>query len=249
MQNERAKKILDALKIHLYADGADFDQMVQMSKNPYVKGFTTNPSFMRLCGVSDYEKFGREILKALPGYPISLEVFADTFPEMESQARYIATWGPNVNVKIPVTNTHGEFAGDLIQRLSRDGIVLNITAMMNREQAKMAAECVAKGTRALISVFAGRVADAGEDPIPMMQACTDALRPYPHCELLWASTRETINIFQAESVGCKIITAPNKILDSLDKLGFTTQELSLSTVKTFHKDAEAAGYQLKLPIP
>lgn len=242
-----AKEMVDQLDIHLYADGADFDQMLALSRLPYIKGFTTNPSFMRSSGIEDYEAFGRKILQALPAHPISLEVFADDLDEIEAQARYIATWGDRVNVKIPITNTQGVFTGDVIKRLSRDGIVLNITAMMNAEQAAQAAQAVTPGTRAIISVFAGRVADSGQDPMPMMQACSDALKPYPHCELLWASTRETYNIFQAQHVGCRIITVPGKILEGLSKLGKSTEQLSLETVKTFYQDAQSAGFSLVIP--
>jgi len=241
---QHATALIEQLQIRLYADGADLAQMREMTQYPFVKGFTTNPSFMRLCGVDDYEAFARAALEALPQYPISLEVFADDFADMEAQALTIASWGANANIKIPVTNTRGEFAGDLIRRLSARGLVLNITAMTDAKQVAAVAKVMTPGVPALISVFAGRVADAGRDPMPMMRECATILQNYPALELLWASTRETYNIFQAEQVGCRVITVPAKILQGLNKLGVSSEQLSLDTVKTFYRDALDAGYTL-----
>ena len=243
-----APSLLDNLSIKLYADGADFDSMVELAKQPYIKGFTTNPSFMRKSGISDYEKFGREILVALSNHPISLEVFADDLETMEKQAHYIATWGANVNVKIPVTNTKGEFTGPILSALSKKGITLNVTAIMTPQQVRQVAQALAPNASAIISVFAGRAADAGIDPVPLMQECADILSAYPKQELLWASTRETFNIFQADAANCKIITVPHGILHKLHLLGKDLNEYSLDTVKTFHKDAASAGYELAMPI-
>lgn len=243
----QAQQVLDNLTIRLYADGADCEQMQALAKLPYVSGFTTNPSFMRQCGVSDYEQFGRQILQALPQYPISLEVFADDMADMLAQARYIASWGDNVNVKIPVTNTHGQFTGSVLQQLAKEGVMLNVTAMMDEQQVQQVAEAIGHESRALLSVFAGRVADSGVDPMPMMRRCADILKDYPKLELLWASTRETLNIFQAQQVGCGVITVPATILNNLPKLGATAKQLSLDTVNKFHADALAAGYRLQTP--
>lgn len=235
----------DMLKVKLFADGADFDGMVAMYKLPHIKGFTTNPTLMRKAGVSDYEAFARRVLTAIPDRPVSFEVFADDLPEMEQQARRIATWGRNVNVKIPVTNTAGVFTGSIIRNLAKDGVVLNITAVMTIEQVREIAGALSEATPAIVSVFAGRVADTGVDPMPHMRNCKKALASRPKAELLWASPRELLNIFQAEEVGCDIITATNDILAKLSLVGKKLDEYSLETVKMFYQDAKASGFTIR----
>ena len=234
----------EKLKVKLFADGADFDGMLAMYRLPHIKGFTTNPTLMRKAGVSDYEAFARKVLAAIPDRPVSFEVFADDLGEMEQQARRIATWGPNVNVKIPVTNTAGTFTGPIIRNLARDGIVLNITAIMTVEQVREIADALAEATPAIVSVFAGRVADTGVDPMPHMRACKKALAARPKAELLWASPRELLNIFQADEVGCDIITATNDILAKLSLVGKNLDGYSLETVKMFYQDAKASGFTI-----
>ena len=232
------------LKIKLFSDGADLDSILSMYKNPNIKGFTTNPTLMRKAGITDYEQFGRKLLAAVPDRPISLEVFADDFPSMEVQARKIATWGPNVNVKIPVTNTKGEFAGPLLKTLSSEGVILNITALMTVQQVEEVAACLDPNTPAIISVFAGRIADTGVDPMPLMASCLQALKGRPKAELLWASPRELLNVFQADAVGCHIITATPDVLAKLKLVGKDLTEYSLDTVKMFFNDAAAAGFSI-----
>lgn len=235
---------VDQLRIKLFCDGADFDSILSMYKNSYIKGFTTNPTLMRKAGLTDYEAFGRKVLAAVSDRPVSLEVFADDLHNMEIQARKIATWGPNVNVKIPVTNTKGEFTGPLIKTLSSNGVVLNITALMTVKQVEDVADCLHPGTPAIISVFAGRVADTGVDPVPLMAECLQALKSRPKAELLWASPRELLNVFQADEIGCHIITATPDILVKLKLVGKDLTEYSLDTVKMFFTDAAAAGYSI-----
>lgn len=232
------------LKIKLFCDGADFDSILSMYANPYIKGFTTNPTLMKKAGITDYEQFGRKVLAAVPDRPISLEVFADDLEGMERQARKIATWGPNVNVKIPVTNTKGEFTGKLIGALSKDGIELNITALLTVDQIAQVAEALCPETPAIISVFAGRVADTGVDPVPLMEEGLKILKSRPKAELLWASPRELLNVFQADEIGCHIITATPDILAKLKLVGKDLSEYSLDTVKMFYTDATAAGYSI-----
>lgn len=233
------------LKIKLYCDGANFDDIVSMAKNPLISGFTTNPTLVRKAGVTDYEAFGRKVLAAVPNRPISLEVFADNLNQMESQGRAIAEWGKNVNVKIPVTNTKREFAGPIIQRLSRDGIILNVTAIMTLDQVKRVAQVLDPNTPAIVSVFAGRIADTGIDPVPLMAKAVELLKDRPKAELLWASPRELLNIFQADSIGCQIITATADILGKLKLVGKNLDDYSLDTVKMFYNDAQAAGYSIR----
>jgi transaldolase len=233
------------LKVKLFADGADYDGMVKLAQNPSVKGFTTNPSLMRKAGVGDYEAFARKVLTAITDRPVSFEVFADDFSSMAEQARAIATWGPNVNVKIPVTNTKGQSATELIRVLSSEGIVLNITAIFTLDQVRAVAGAIDPATPAIISVFAGRIADAGIDPMPHMIACKKILQSRPKAELLWASTRELFNIVQADECGCDIITVPNEFLNKLDLIGKDLGEYSRETVQIFYKDATAAGFKIK----
>ena len=235
---------IEDLRIKLFADGADKAGMLEMARLPYVRGFTTNPTLMRKAGVVDYKAFAREVLQAIPDRPISFEVFSDEFPEMERQARQITAWGPNVYVKIPVTNTRREPAYDLIRRLSEAGIKLNVTAILTLEQVREVAAALAGETPSVVSVFAGRIADTGRDPVPLMATAVDLLRPYPREELLWASPRELLNVFQADAVGCHIITATSDVLKKLSLVGKDLAAYSLDTVKMFHDDAKQAGYTL-----
>jgi len=235
---------LSGLKAKLFADGADKAGMLEMYANPLIQGFTTNPTLMRKAGVRDYRSFAREIAAAIPDRPISLEVFADEFDEMERQALEISSWGENINVKIPVMNTKRQTSYGLLRRLARAGVKLNVTALMTLDQVREVSQALAESPAAYVSVFAGRIADTGRDPVPLMAAAVELLRPFPHQELIWASPRELLNIFQADSVGCHIITATNDILKKLILVGKDLHEYSLDTVKMFHNDAQHAGYQL-----
>src|SRR6266568_1485745 len=232
------------LKVKLFADGADLAGMKEMAANPLIKGFTTNPTLMRKAGIADYAAFAREVLKAIPDRPVSFEVFADEFAEMEAQALEIASWGKNVNVKIPVTNTRGEFAGSLTERLSKKGVKLNVTALLTLDQVKRVTERLAAETPAIISVFAGRIADTGVDPVPVMKKSVEIMKAKPKAELIWASPRELLNVFQADQVGCHIITATNDILKKLSLVGKDLDKYSLETVEMFYQDAKAAGYSI-----
>ncbi len=233
-----------ALKVKLFADGADLAGMKEMAANPMIKGFTTNPTLMRKAGVTDYKAFALEVLKVVPDRPVSFEVFADDFPTMETQALEIASWGKHVNVKIPVTNTKGEFCGPLVERLSKQGVQLNITAVMTLDQVKRITERLHADTPAIISVFAGRIADTGRDPVPVMAESVRIMKAKPKAELIWASPRELLNIFQADDVGCHIITATNDILKKLSLVGKDLDKYSLETVEMFYKDASAAGFKI-----
>jgi len=234
------------LKVKLFADGADLAGMKEMYANPLIKGFTTNPTLMRKAGIADYKAFAREVLAAIPDRPISFEVFADEFDEMEQQAYEIASWGKNVNVKIPVTNTRRQFSGPLIERLSKAGVQLNVTAILTLDQVRRVTDALAPQTPAIISVFAGRIADTGRDPVPVMAEAVRIMKAKPKSELIWASPRELLNIFQADSIGCHIITATNDILKKLSLVGKDLADYSLETVEMFHKDAMAAGYRIAL---
>jgi len=233
-----------ALKVKLFADGADLAGMKEMAANPMIKGFTTNPTLMRKAGVTDYKAFALEVLKAIPDRPVSFEVFADDFPTMETQALEIASWGKHVNVKVPVTNTKGEFCGPLVERLSKQGVQLNVTAVMTLDQVKRITERLHADTPAIISVFAGRIADTGRDPVPVMAESVRIMKAKPKSELIWASPRELLNIFQADDVGCHIITATNDILKKLSLAGKDLDKYSLETVEMFFKDASAAGFKI-----
>lgn len=237
-------KPLTELTVKLFADGADLARMIEMYSHPLIKGFTTNPTLMRKAGISNYRAFAQEVLQTIPDRPISFEVFADEFDEMERQAKEIASWGENVYVKIPITNTQGKFAGELIQELARAGVKQNVTAMMTLEQVRLVSDCLAGGPSSFVSVFAGRIADTGRDPVPIMAAAVELLRPRPNCELIWASPRELLNIFQADAVGCHIITATNDVLKKLNVVGKDLQEYSLDTVKMFYNDARQSGFSL-----
>ena len=236
------------LKVKLFADGADKAGMLEMYRKPFVKGFTTNPTLMRKAGVSDYRGFARDVLAAIPDRPISFEVFSDEFDEMERQAREIATWGENVYVKIPVTNTRREPAYDLVRALSHEGVKVNVTAMMTLDQVRAVGDAVKGGAPSCVSVFAGRIADTGVDPMPIMAESVRILAGSPGAELIWASPRELLNVFQAEAVGCHIITATNDILKKLDLIGKDLADYSLDTVKMFFNDAAQAGFTLDVPV-
>jgi len=237
-------KSLTDLSIKIFADGADKAGMLELYRNPIIKGFTTNPTLMRKAGVGDYRSFAREIITAIPDRPISFEVLSDEFDEMERQALEIASWGENVYVKIPITNTRGVSSHELINRLVRAGVRLNVTALMTLGQVREVGPCLAEGPSGFVSIFAGRVADSGRDPVPHMAAAIELLRPYPNLELLWASPRELLNIFQADAIGCHIITVSHDILKKLSLVGKDLNEYSLDTVKMFYNDAREAGYTL-----
>jgi transaldolase len=232
------------LKIAIYADGADVRDMTAARDGGIVKGFTTNPTLMRKSGVADYAAFAQEALAATGGMPISFEVFADDFDEMERQAKLIATWGDAVYVKIPVTNTKGESAVPLIKRLADAGVKLNVTAILTLEQVKAVVDALNPDVPAIVSVFAGRIADTGRDPVPLMREAAAICAEKPKSMLLWASPRELLNIFQAEECGCQIITCTSEILKKLAMVGKPLDELSLDTVKMFYNDASAAGFKL-----
>jgi transaldolase len=235
---------VNRLRVKIFADGADFDGIMKMYANPVIKGFTTNPTLMRKAGLTDYEAFGRKLLAAIPDRPVSLEVFADDFDEMERQALAIASWGKNVNVKIPVTNTKREFAGPLIKKLSAAGVAVNVTAIFTLDQVQRVTDCLHANTPAIVSVFAGRVADTGIDPVPLMAEAVRILKAKPKAELIWASPRELLNVFQADEIGCHIITVTNDIIAKLALVGKNQDDYSLETVQMFYRDASAAGYTI-----
>jgi transaldolase len=233
------------LKIKLFMDGAEIESMrLAVATMPYIRGFTTNPTLMRKAGVTDYTGFAKEVIGVVKGLPISFEVFSDEFSEMEREARVIHSWGPNASVKIPITNTRAESSIPLIKHLSADGIPLNITAMMTLDQVRDVGQALHPHTPSIVSVFAGRIADAGRDPVPLMRQAAEILRDRPKAELLWASPREVLNVVQAEDTGCKIITATRDILAKLPLLGKDLAEYSLDTVKMFYNDAKAAGFKI-----
>jgi transaldolase len=240
----RPKIMASSLRISIYADGADVRDMLAARDAGIVKGFTTNPTLMRKVGITDYEAFAKEVLAATGDMPISFEVFADDFAEMERQAKLIATWGDAVYVKIPITNTKGESAVPLIGRLSAAGVKLNITAILTLQQVRDVVEALDPNTPAIVSVFAGRIADTGVDPVPLMKEALQICAAKPKAELLWASPRELLNIVQADEIGCHIITVTSDILKKLPMIGKPLDELSLDTVKMFYNDATAAGFKL-----
>ena len=233
---------LNDLRIKVFADGADLNDIKRLSAHSWIQGFTTNPTLMRKAGVTNYAAFARHALQVVVDRPISFEVFSDDFEEMELQARKIASWGPNVFVKIPVTNTRGEFAGPLIRRLSASGVQVNATAILTLEQVADIVDCLAPGVPSFVSVFAGRIADTGRDPAPMMARAVELLQLAPRAELIWASPRELLNVFQANDAGCHVITASSDLLAKLPLVGKDLAEYSLETVKMFRQDAVAAGY-------
>jgi transaldolase len=232
------------LTVKLFADGADLAGIAEMAKNSTISGFTTNPTLMKKAGVTDYKSFALSVLDIVPDRPVSFEVFADDFPTMERQAFEIASWGKNVNVKIPVMNTKGEFAGPLIKTLSCSGVKVNVTALMTIDQVRAVEENLSPDTESIVSVFAGRIADTGVDPVPIMAEAVKILKRKPKSELIWASPRELLNIFQADSVGCQIITATNDILNKMSLVGKDLHKFSLETVEMFYKDANVAGFKI-----
>jgi transaldolase len=240
---------LKNLKVKLYSDGADIESILAQISNPWVKGFTTNPTLMRKAAVLDYEAFARSLLHVVRDLPVSFEVFADEPKEMEAQALAIASWGANVNVKIPVTNRAGVFMGPLIRRLSSAGVMLNVTAILTLEQVERVVTSLDPATPAIVSVFAGRIADTGVDPVPMMKCAAAMVHTVPGAELLWASPRELLNIFQAEEAECDIITIPADMLKKLDLVGRDLADYSLETVAMFHRDACASAYRIDTSQP
>lgn len=230
--------------IAIFADGANKADMLAMYAKPYISGFTTNPTLMRQAGISDYEAFARDIIEAIPDRPLSFEVFADDMKEMGRQARLIASWGPNIYVKIPITNTRGESTEHLCRGLSGAGIKLNITAVFTIEQVAKALGALARHTNAFISIFAGRIADTGHDPVPLMRAALAATQYSPNAKVIWASPREVLNIFQAAAIGCDIITATSDILKKLPLIDKDLTGFSLETVRMFYDDGQTAGYKL-----
>lgn len=237
-------KTLDQLKVEIFADGAELQGMLDLYANPYIKGFTTNPTLMRRSGITDYEGFASKVLESITDRPISFEVFSDEFSEMRRQARRIAAWGKNVYVKIPVTNTRGESAVELIGSLASEGIHLNITALLTPQQVQVISPALGSQVSAYISVFAGRIADTGREPAPLMREALDIMAQYPNQRLIWASPREVLDIFRADQVGCHVITVTHDILRKLPLLGKDLAAFSLDTVRMFHSDAHSAGFQL-----
>lgn len=236
--------IAQDLQIKIFADGADRLGILSLHADPLIRGFTTNPTLMRKTGVKDYEAFARDILEVVHDRPISFEVMADDFAEMERQALKIASWGDNVYVKVPVTNTNGDRSDRLIVRLADQRVKLNVTALMTVEQTEWVADCLVDGPPACISIFAGRIADTGRDPIPIMAQALEVIRPAGNIELVWASPREVLNILQADAIGCHIITVTHGLLEKLPTLGRDLTEFSLETVRMFHRDGEAAAYSV-----
>lgn len=239
-------KSVSELKVQVFADGADKASMIELYRQPYIKGFTTNPTLMRKAGVTDYERFAHEILERITDRPISFEVFADDEPDMERQAHKIARWASNVYVKIPVTNTRREPMYKLIRRLSADGIQVNATALLALDQVRHVAQAIKGGAPSYISVFAGRIADTGREPVPLMKSALEIMADEPNCKLVWASPRELLNIFQADEIGCHIITVTSDVLKKIPLIGKDLHDFSLETVQMFHDDAARSGYTLEV---
>lgn len=232
------------LQVKIFADGADLASILELAKDPLISGFTTNPTLMRKAGIKDYESFGRELTRAIPNRPFSFEVLSDDFDEMEQQALRIASWGENVYVKIPITNTRRESAAPLIDRLSRQRVKVNVTALMTLDQVDAVIPSLRHGPPACISIFAGRIADAGCDPLPILCGALLRLRNHPQIELIWASPRELFNIVQADQIGCHIITVTHDLLKKLPTLGRDLDDFSLDTVRMFYEDARAAAFSI-----
>lgn len=228
----------------IYADGANLDGMQELYRNPLISGFTTNPTLMRKAGVSDYQSFAQRVLAAIRDRPISFEVFSDDLAEMEVQAKLISSWGENVYVKIPITNTKGESCAELVESLSRAGVKLNVTAVLTLDQVREVIPGLAQGPESNISIFAGRIADSGHDPLPTMTQTLELLKPHPQIALLWASPREIFNLAQANEIGCHIITLTHDLIKKVPLLGKDLKTFSLETVKMFYDDACAAGYKI-----
>jgi transaldolase len=234
-----------ALRIKIFADGADRDSIAALCANPLIKGFTTNPTLMRKAGVEDYETFAREVLEFVSDRPISFEVFSDDFREMEEQALQISSWADNVYVKVPVTNTRGEPTAGVVGRLAGQGVKVNVTALTTPAQVEEVVQWVAGGPPCYVSVFAGRIADTGRDPVPLMAEALEHAGAHPNVELIWASPRELLNLVQADSIGCHIITVTHDLLAKIGSLGRDLDEFSLATVKMFFEDGQSAGYSLR----
>ncbi len=232
------------LNVKIFADGADATSIASLASDVLVKGFTTNPTLMRQAGISDYERFAHDVMPLVQGKPISFEVFSDEFDEMEKQAEKIATWGRNVYVKIPITNTRGVSSAPLIRRLANAGVQLNITAMFTLEQVDSTLAALERGASSFISIFAGRIADTGRDPLPIMREALAHLDTHDHIELIWASPREVLNVVQANEIGCHVITVTHDLLKKIPSLGKDLAEFSMETVQMFHRDAASAGYSL-----
>lgn len=237
-------KKIEQLKVKIFADGADKAGMLEMYEKPFIKGLTTNPTLMKKAGITDYRAFCKDILTSIKDKPLSFEVFSDDFLEMERQALEIAGWGENVYVKIPITNTKQEACYDLVKRLATQKVKLNVTALMTLDQVKNVVLSLDPHVPSYVSVFAGRIADTGYDPVPMMAQAVDILKAAPASELIWASPRELLNIFQADDIGCHVITVTNDILKKLSLVGYDLDQYSLDTVKMFYKDAVDAGFKL-----
>jgi transaldolase len=233
------------LRIKIFGDGADRESIAKLCADPLIKGFTTNPTLMRKAGVEDYETFAREILEIVRDRPISFEVFSDDFGEMEEQALQISSWAENVYVKVPVTNTSGEPAAGVVGRLADQGVKVNVTALTTPAQVKEVVQWVAGGPPCYVSVFAGRIADSGRDPLPLMTESLEHASAHPNVELIWASPRELLNIVQADAIGCHIITVTDDLLEKIGTLGRDLEEFSLATVKMFYEDGQAARYSLR----
>lgn len=237
-------KKIDDLKVKIFADGADRKGMLEMYAKPYIKGLTTNPTLMRKAGVANYRDFCKDVLSVIKDKPLSFEVFSDDFGEMERQALEIASWGTNVYVKIPVTNCNKETCYELVRKLSAEKVKINVTAILSLAAVRDVVASLNPSVPSYVSVFAGRIADTGRDPVPMMAAAVEILKAAPAAELIWASPRELLNIFQADEVGCQVITVTTDILKKLSFVGYDLNEYSLDTVKMFHDDAVAAGFTL-----
>lgn len=232
------------LQVKIFADGADLNSMVELAQKPWVQGLTTNPTLMKKAGIKNYAQFAKEVLQRIPDKPISFEVFSDEFGEMARQALEIASWGRNVYVKIPITNTKSAFAGELIRKLSHQGVKLNVTAMFTPDQIVKTCEALRGGAPSNISIFAGRIADAGIDPLPIMHCAVACASTVKGCEVIWASPRELFNIVQASEIGCHIITVTPDILQKLVSIGKNLETFSLETVKMFYNDAQSAGFTI-----
>jgi transaldolase len=236
--------MIDQIQTKIFADGADLDGILKLAQDPLIAGFTTNPTLMWKAGLTDYADFAHRLLEQITKKPISFEVFADDEDEMRRQARKIATWGPNVYVKIPITTTEGESMAPLVRELSEDGVQINVTALFTTAQVELITEAVRNGAPSYVSVFAGRIADAGVDPLPIMARSVDILAAATRAELIWASPREVLNVVQADQVGCHIITMTHDLLPKVKSLGKDLEQFSLETVQMFHRDAVAAGFSL-----
>ena len=232
----------DSLKVKLFADGADLAGMIEMAAKPYISGLTTNPTLMKKAGVTDYVKFAKDVLREIQDKPISFEVFSDDLEEMKTQAEKIASWGKNVYVKIPISNTQGDSTQSVVKYLTDNGVKVNVTALMTNEQVAHTVEVLNPNVESCVSVFAGRIADTGRDPIPVMRKCVATLSQNEKSELIWASPRELLNVFQANEIGCQIITATNDILKKLELVGYDLEAYSIDTVKMFYSDAQKAGF-------